>query len=110
MKFASPGTVSHGTLLSTHLLPVFADALEALVQANAKLWCSDYGRARRDRYLGYVWDAREIEPRADLDATTAVVERLMGALDSFSPPGHLFGAHPGDGADFGYWPQDSDDE
>jgi len=34
---------------------------------------------------------------------------LMDSLDSFAPPGMQFGAHPGDGSDFGWWPVEEDE-
>lgn len=101
MKYAEQGTVSHGTLRNEDLLATFADTLESLVQDNAKHWNGRQGE--RDRLLGIVWDAREI---SDFDSEEAsdMVSALTDALDKFSPPGHSFGAHEGDGSDFGFWP------
>jgi hypothetical protein len=31
------------------------------------------------------------------------MEDLFGVLESYAPLGYYFGAHPGDGSDFGYW-------
>lgn len=32
-----------------------------------------------------------------------LIEALVWALDEIAPPGCYFGAHPGDGACFGFW-------
>lgn len=31
------------------------------------------------------------------------LDDLFNVLDQYSPDGYYFGAHPGDGSDFGYW-------
>lgn len=102
MKYASLGTVSHGTLLTSDLLDAFADELEYHVQRNAEAWCSDAGRAARDAYLDRVNDAREMDP--DDEFASEMVETLTDSLGNFAAPYTYFGAHEGDGSDFGYWP------
>ena len=50
-------------------------------------------------------DARRwIEGRNELADTAELVSDLVSALDNLSPEGVRFGAHEGDGSDFGYWP------
>jgi len=44
------------------------------------------------------WDSEE--------AAYFLNEELFDALDSISPEGHHFGSHPGDGSDFGWWPEE----
>jgi len=102
VKPAEAGTVSHGTLRTEDLLERFADELEHHVQDNAEAWCSDEGRAERDALVALVWDAREADP--DSDEASDIVDQLQDALSRFAPEDHYFGAHEGDGSDFGYWP------
>lgn len=49
----------------------------------------------------YVWE----DYQADWWNTEAVhiLEELFDILDHYAPEGYYFGAHPGDGSDFGYW-------
>jgi hypothetical protein len=95
MNYAELGTVSHGTLRNEDLLDSFASELE--------YWCSDAGRAQRDKFMALVDAARQC---ADPDSEEAgyIVEELFDALNTFAPEGYYFGANEGDGSDFGYWP------
>lgn len=103
MKYASLGSISTGTLRSEDLLDTFASELEYHVQRNAAEWCSEEGRARRDRYLALVGDAREVDPDSE-KASEIVNVDLIDALQEFAAPYCYFGSINGDGADFGYWP------
>ena len=86
----SLGTISHGTLRSEDLLAAFADELEYLCKAN-------------DLPVdGLVQEARDVDP--DSDAGSEIVNELIDALNEFAPPYCYFGAHEGDGSDFGFWP------
>jgi hypothetical protein len=102
---ASFGSISTGTLRTEDLLDSFAWELEHLVQRNADAWCSDSGRSNRDAYMALIGEAREIDPGSD-DARE-LVEELSDALQDFAPAYAYFGAHPGDGADFGFWLSES---
>ena len=88
---AEMGSVSSGTLLTRDLLQAFNDTLrsldalhELIDECDAMLddeWCDNY-------------EARSID---------LVNEDLPDALQAYAPPFCYFGAHPGDGADFGFW-------
>lgn len=90
------GSVSTGTMRERDLIPAFMYELEAqrpLQRAHAKLLREI--RARMDvKSVGgyYATD----EASYDLDA-------LFDALNEYCLPYFSFGAHPGDGADYGYW-------
>ena len=105
-KFASFGTVSHGTLRTEDLLDSFARELEWQVQRNADYFQSDdAARLQRDHLLSLAWYALECEPDSE-DADYLVNESLPDALQEFAPTYAYFGAHPGDGSDFGFWLSD----
>lgn len=59
MKYASFGSISSGTMRDADLLDTFASELEYHVQRNAEEWCSDAGRAERDRLVDLINGARE---------------------------------------------------
>ena len=70
------GSVSTGTLRTEDLLPRFVAALEALSWSAA---------IERDGY-------------------DDLLQVHIDELNALCPPFVYFGAHPGDGADFGFWP------
>jgi hypothetical protein len=78
------GTVSTGTMLASDLIPAFM----AELPASHKL---------RVEYDEHGYNA------ADADD---LLECLFDALDALAPEGTYFGAHPGDGSDYGFWPVD----
>jgi hypothetical protein len=101
MKYATPGTISHGTMLPDDLLPKFARELEDCVTRNPELPLIE-----REQLTKLVWEAREFT-EFESDASAEMIFALMDALQDFAPPGHYFGSHEGDGADFGYWPEEA---
>lgn len=112
VRKASPGTVSHGTLRPLDLLESFANELEHQVRRNAEAWRGEAGGAERDRLVNLVTEAREfnadnhLDPRAIEPLAGDLADALAEELQMFAPDGHYFGAHPGDGSDFGYWEDD----
>jgi hypothetical protein len=77
-------TISHATLLSEDLASKFLSVLSEVEPARAG--------ALRDAF-----DAAAIDEQDDVLAT------IHDALNAVAPPGTSFGAHPGDGSDFGFW-------
>lgn len=93
------GTVSHGTLRSEDLLDAF-------------LWEAEHLRLTKDERSR----VREIRAasKADEDADYWIsgdaeedVNTLQDILGNHVPPYCYFGAHPGDGSDFGVWISES---
>jgi hypothetical protein len=95
-RFATPGTVIAGTLKPEDLIPALFEhlcdvaplrsTLVAQVQPMVGLWNCD---------------------KANTELTQGCVDALIQALSECAPDGHYFGTHQGDGADFGYWPEES---
>ena len=102
---AEVGSVSHGTLRTEDLLEAFASELLHHIQRNANAWSSDAGRKERDRLTDLAQAAAEVTDYDSEEAAELVTE-LCDALQEFAPPDVAFGAHEGDGADFGYWPME----
>lgn len=84
---ATIGSVSHGTMRSEHLLPRFLDVLEELDSAAAE----DFRAS---------WTEEELE---DEELADMAVEELFDIIEQYAPPFCYFGAHAGDGSDFGFW-------
>jgi hypothetical protein len=92
---AKPGSVIHGTLRPQDLVPAFLDYLrEHGVEMNG------LGLPLPDDDHDW-WQSEE--------CSWLLHETLFYAMDDLAPVGHYFGAHPGDGSDFGYWP-DAEEE
>jgi hypothetical protein len=92
-RTAQVGTVIHGTLRTEDLLEAFGKELLFLTDtdrsvAEAKLLC----------------DAFEADP--DSEFAGEVVHELVDTLNGYAPEGFYFGAHEGDGSDFGFWPHE----
>ena len=97
--------VSTNTLVDSDLLRWFAAALSLYdpdnpLVAEAETLAGKYGD------FGY---GSELDDEDSLTASYLVNEALPDALDALSPPGHYFGAHPGDGSCFGWWPVETED-
>jgi hypothetical protein len=98
---ATPGTISEGTLRPQDLIPKFLDALNDL-HPEAYMQCQIPG-CGFPMVPSYALEDSGDEWWASEDAQWAL-ECLFEALDLCAPENHYFGAHPGDGADFGFWP------
>ena len=88
---AEPGSISSGTLLQEDLVYAFLSELERFNGLKAtKLW-AEYDN---DDYSDIDW----------------FIQELMDELQEYAPDGCYFGSHPGDGADFGFWPDEDWDD
>ena len=97
---ATIGTISHGTLRSEDLLASFSDELRRLVGKDA---------AAAWPYLSTLTGANDClaeVQESDNEPADAqeIINELADFLSELAPPYCYFGAHPGDGSDFGFWP------
>jgi len=103
MKYASIGSISHGTLLTYDLLSTFSSELAQHVKANLDTLppkdIFDYAVT-----IGAAEAQTEETVEANDQYAAEVVEELQIALEQFAPPYCYFGANEGDGSDFGFWP------
>ena len=93
---ASVGSISHGTLRAADLLLCFASELDYL-RGN------DDATKLVDR-LPTIGEGDETEIDDSREDAVNLLETLSDELDRLSPPYCYFGAHEGDGSDFGFWP------
>ena len=77
-------TLIGGTLNSEHLYPLFRSVLEMLSP---------------DKVQGYSERLSDVPE----DCWVEEINSLMDDLEVLAPEGYYFGAHPGDGSDFGFW-------
>jgi len=90
-----PGTISHGTLRSEDLFVSLSDELERLMPVGMR---ERVALARADMLV------------ATDDAMSELVNDLSDTLSEIAPEGWFFGAHMGDGSDFGFWSVDLDED
>lgn len=103
------GSVSCGTMREEDLIPEFCYQLKSLAKQTGIVPAKT-----RKEHLKMV---REIEERVknddyfkSEDAGFDLNESLFDALDEYAAPYFYFGAHPGDGADYGFWLSEDWDE
>jgi hypothetical protein len=95
------GSVSSGTMLTTDLHPALISELESqrpLRKEHRKILREITARMDAAELLNL--DYFEV---LDGEQASEDIEELTTALQEYCLPGFYFGAHPGDGADFGYW-------
>ena len=98
------GSISHGTLRTQDLLPVFLETFMALGgNVPADLECGAY-----IEYLNWPNSATTACDEDDKfwDSEDAMwdMEALTDGLNNLCPPFVYFGTLEGDGSDFGFWP------
>lgn len=94
------GTVSSGTMVDSDLIETFLWELRK----------SKLSRANRNKVRAIQKEYNAATLKDGLDLSDAdwgdCVNELMDIMDTLAGPFMYFGAHQGDGADYGYWLQD----
>ncbi len=94
---ADIGSVSHGTMRTEDLIPIFVERLNDL---NKERY------ARLDNMLSEIEQRMEREDYYASEDAGYDLEALFEALNEYAPPFCFFGAHTGDGSDYGFWLSD----
>ena len=91
------GSISTGTLRPQDLLSTFGTMLNHLTLSEEKpRLIEEASQAEQN-----IWDNDDDDAH---EQAGHILEELSDALNELCPPFVYFGAHPGDGADFGFWP------
>jgi hypothetical protein len=97
---ANIGTISHGTMRSEDLIETFSDELREHASENGstQAYCNLLESCEQWLSADSEWQEQAAELGANL------VSDLFDALNEFAPSYCYFGAHEGDGSDYGFWP------
>jgi hypothetical protein len=89
------GSVSHGTMREEDLIPAFISFLR------------QYGPPDIQGNLGEVEERMAADDYFTSDAACYDLnEDLFNFMNDVAPEGYYFGSHPGDGSDYGFWPNE----
>jgi hypothetical protein len=87
------GSISHGTMLESDLIPTLVHELE-------------YLNNNKHTYKAIINEGKKIieKDKYETDKTSVYLnETLFNALNELAPTGFYFGSNEGDGSDFGFW-------
>jgi len=90
------GTIIHATMITQDLIPAFLDELNRVNPMG-------YAQMMVNNAMPPSYAMDDDEDEWWDDEAYSYLEMLFDALDEESPEGFYFGAHPGDGSDYGYW-------
>jgi hypothetical protein len=89
------GSLSHATMRPEDLIPCFERYLkEHAPEKHAEIMAE---------YPEYEKLGEAFYDNDNYETALYMLESLFNALDTLAPDGHYFGAHPGDGSDYGFW-------
>jgi hypothetical protein len=88
------GSVSSATMRLEDLIPAFLDTLESQKPLR---------RNHRKLISQVKQNIDQNENYYDSDDASFALDELFDALGSYALPYFYFGAHPGDGSDYGFW-------
>ena len=100
-------TVIRATLRPEDLIPAFMKELEERDAAAATSITSDFAAHGWPYSMAGLAYGDPFTPLQDRLAPH-LLEDLFEALNECSSTGYYFGAHPGDGSDFGFWKIEDD--
>ena len=96
-------TVSNATLRDPDLAGAFLGALESIDPARAALWASEAALA----LITCNWDGDRLNTA---DTVSEILVELQDLLNERAPEGYHFGSIEGDGACFGFWENEPEDD
>ena len=102
------GTVIHGTMNPRDLIPAFIQEINALGGSMPSFADSPINDLMDADCSWLEAKADAVEAYLESEEAYWDLEELFGALDEMSPEFAYFGAHPGDGSDYGFWPFDDE--
>jgi len=92
---AEIGTISRGTMRNEDLIPVFLEELKRIDDGTHAKLIKDIEQNQNSTTYDDYYESEDAQ--WDLD-------ELFDALNEHAPPYCYFGAHQGDGSDYGFWP------
>lgn len=105
--YAKLGSVSHGTMRPEDLIPCLCEEYLALFARTGRRTVSP--TVRRVRRIAKQFDRENTEYDFFTEGfLNESLEFLFDAMQEYAPPLASFGAHEGDGSDYGYWLADPD--
>jgi len=112
MEKATLGTVIHGTLRSQDLIPAFMETIKILdpdrhLSLIRSVACDDpdlIGTVCHRSGYAIGIDACDDHPWWNSESASYLIGDSVDVLNDHAPAFCYFGAHEGDGSDFGFWP------
>jgi hypothetical protein len=107
MLLASEGSISHGTMRSQDLIPCFVGVLTEHQHTNASYFQEEWNKMeKQEEYFNdpenpFTYEEEQLHM---VSMSMLLNEEIFDAMDELSPRGYYFGAHEGDGSDYGFWP------
>lgn len=102
------GSVSNGTMRPEDLIPAFCGELN--FRLGVDTWIPSNTRKRHAELIREIEDHVKTYDTYEHDEVIDDLDALFDALDEYAGPYFYFGAHPGDGSDYGYWLGENWDE
>ena len=100
------GSVISGTMRPEDLMPALFETLLLFDPDRAEAW-AEYWREIDHVMCACEGDTDDMFRGFDPEKISYALNELFDELDEISPEGFYFGAHPGDGSDYGWWPAEN---